>query len=99
MPSTSASPPAPNRRARHAIGTQYKLDHSLIDQTASRRGHSPLPKFRKSLRNRTFEEDRRGQVVRHGQFLFRPLHAGLIQVNPSDAYSARARANGGQARI
>lgn len=70
MPSLSVSPPAPNRRARHAIGTQYKLDHSSIGQTASRRGHCPLSSFRKSLGNRSLKEDRKVEVGLHGQFLF-----------------------------
>lgn len=57
MPRMSASSTAPNLRARHAIGTQYKLDHSSIGQIASRLGHFPFFSVWKSLSNIALEED------------------------------------------
>lgn len=58
MPHMPASSTAPNLRARHAIGTQYKLDHSSIGQIASRLVHFPLFLARKSLSNTALEDDR-----------------------------------------
>lgn len=57
MPLMSASSTAPNLRARDAIDTQYKVDHSSIGQIASRLVDFPLFSVRKSLSNTALEED------------------------------------------
>lgn len=56
MSSISASPAAPNLRARQAIGIQYKLDHPLIAQTAPRLGLCTLFSLQKGLSNIAPEE-------------------------------------------
>lgn len=57
MSSISASPTAPNLRARQVIGIQYKLDHPLIAQTAPRLGLCTLFSLQKGLSNIALQED------------------------------------------
>lgn len=88
----SVSPTAPNLRARHAIGIQYKLDHSLIDQTAPRLEHFSLFPLWKCLSNTALKEDwGLGVGVKWEWESIASLslgesRIGLLQINQSDVY-------------